>query len=130
LSSFRLTTTVFIAVVSSRRRYGEDRDPFVEVRLGQITSGLPDDSREEDERQVARRLRDVRSRVKAARAVVSTTPGLAETLQGDWRKAALFYARFGIMQAEFRQGVPARICIDRKSSESFDSESWSAKWAR
>ena len=45
--------------------------------------------------------------MKAARAVVATTPGLAETLTRDWRKAALFYARFEITDRQFRTGVPA-----------------------
>ena len=70
-----------------------------------ITSGLPDDSREADERAVERRLRDLRARVKAARAVVSTTPGLAETLARDWQKAARFYEQFGITEKQFRHGV-------------------------
>jgi hypothetical protein len=72
----------------------------------EITSGLPDDSRREDERQEERRLRDLRGRVKRARAVVATTPGLAETLAGDWRKAARFYARNGITEEMLRRGVP------------------------
>ncbi|MGP8017397.1 MAG: hypothetical protein ACLP8V_05005 [Thermoplasmata archaeon] len=71
-----------------------------------ITSGLPDDSREADERAIARHLADLRGRVKAARAVVSTTPGLAETQASDWQKAARFYARFGISEGQFRRGVP------------------------
>jgi hypothetical protein len=73
----------------------------------EITSGLPDESREEDERQEAYRLRELRGRVKAARAVVSKTPGLAETLRSDWQKAARFYARFGISEATFRHGESA-----------------------
>jgi len=75
--------------------------------LDEITSGLPDDSREEDEQAEACRLRDLRGRVKAARATVSRTPGLEELLIGDWRKAALFYARFEITESQFRDGVPA-----------------------
>jgi hypothetical protein len=71
------------------------------------TSGLPDDSREEDERRDARHLRDLRGRVKAARAVVSTTPGLGDQIANDWRKAARFYAKFGITEAMFRHGVPS-----------------------
>jgi hypothetical protein len=66
---------------------------------------VPDDSREEDEREAARRLRELRARVKAARSVVSTTPGLADTLQRDWQKAARFYARFGVTEAMFRFGA-------------------------
>ncbi len=75
--------------------------------LLEVTSGLPDDCREADERQAERRLRDLRARVKSARAVVSTTPGLAERLAADWQKAARFYARFGIAEREFRLGVPS-----------------------
>jgi hypothetical protein len=44
--------------------------------------------------------------VKAARAMVATMPGLTETLQRDWQKAARFYARFDITETMFRHGVP------------------------
>lgn len=76
--------------------YRRDNHLDVSAHLQGITSGLPDDSHEADEREEARRLRAVRARVKVARAVVSTTPGLAEALAYDWRKAARFYGRFGI----------------------------------
>ena len=36
--------------------------------------------------------------------VVASTPGLSETLAGDRRKAARFYARFGVTEAQFRHG--------------------------
>ncbi len=88
----------------------QDEEDGVDSRrfsLLEITSGLPDDSREADERAAARQLRDLRARVKAARALVATTPGLAETLARDWRRAALLYARFGITESQFRHGVPA-----------------------
>jgi hypothetical protein len=91
---------------------GEDAEdeliaiPTRQLSLLEITSGLPDDSREADERAAERRLRDLRGRVKAARAVLSTTPGLAETLVRDWRKATRFYARFGVTEDQFRHGVP------------------------
>jgi hypothetical protein len=68
------------------------------------TSGLPDDSREEDERAEERRLHALRERVERARAAVSMTPGLAETLVTDWRKAAHFYTKHGITESLFRQG--------------------------
>ena len=68
------------------------------------TSGLPDDSREADERAAERRLRDLRGRVKKARAALSASP-VAEVLRGDWRREAAFYARFGITQAQFREGA-------------------------
>jgi hypothetical protein len=79
--------------------------PTRRFALAEITSGLPDDSREEDERREAGRLRDLRGRVKHARAVAATTPGLTETLANDWRRAARFYERFGITEAMFRYGV-------------------------
>jgi hypothetical protein len=82
--------------------------PTRQFSLLEITSGLPEDSREADERAAERRLRELRGRVKAARAAIATTPGLAETLARDWRKAARFYARFGITEAMFRHG--AAIC--------------------
>ena len=49
--------------------------PTRQFSLLEITSGLPDDSREADERAAERTLRDLRGRVKAARAVIATTPG-------------------------------------------------------
>jgi hypothetical protein len=39
--------------------------------------------------------------------VVATTARLAETLAGDWRKAAMFCAQFEITDAQFWGGVPA-----------------------
>lgn len=50
-------------------------------------------------------MRDLRGRVKAARAVVASTPRLAEILANDWRKAATFYARLGIIETRFRNEV-------------------------
>jgi hypothetical protein len=88
---------------------GEDPDEVAtqarQFSLREITSGLPDDSREADEKQAERQLRGLRARVKAARAAVSTSPRLAEILQRDWRKSAQFYAKFGITEALFQNGV-------------------------
>ena len=61
-----------------------------------------------DERPAERRLRELRARVKVARAVVATTPGLVETLQRHWQRAARFYASFGITEALCQHGVPAQ----------------------
>jgi len=94
----------------------EDRVDSRRFGLLEITSGLPDDSREADERAAARQLRDVRARVKAARALVATTSGMAETLARDWRKAAWFYARFGITEGQFRNGVPPDSIEDEVAS--------------
>ena len=74
--------------------------------LHEITSGLPDDSREADEKETAeRRLREPRGRLRAARAMVSTTPRLAETVAGDWRKAERLYVRAEIAEGLFQHGV-------------------------
>lgn len=80
----------------------------------EISSGLPDDSREEDEWQEERRLRDLRGRVKHARAIVTTTPGLAEILKSDWKKAARFYARFEVTEEKSRCGIPAKELDDHE----------------
>jgi len=45
--------------------------------------------------------------VKRARALVATTPGLAQILGINGQKAARFYACFGITTSMFRGGVPA-----------------------
>jgi hypothetical protein len=94
---------------------GEDAEevatPTRQFSLLEITSGLPDDSREADERAEERHLRDLRGRVKRARAAMAVTPGLREILDSDWRRAARFYARFGITEAMFRNGVSAQGLI-------------------
>jgi hypothetical protein len=76
------------------------------LRGGESTGGHAVNSREEDERAENRRLRDIRRRVKAARAVVANTPGLAEMLARDWQKTALFYRRHGVTEESLRNGVP------------------------
>ena len=57
----------------------------------------------------------MRGRVKQARAVVANMPGLAETLAGDWRKAAAFYARFGVTETMFRLGVPPALRLEAET---------------
>jgi hypothetical protein len=83
--------------------------PTRQFSLLEITSGLPDDSREADERAAERRLRDLRGRVKAARAATSATPGAEDELRRHWAKAARFYAWFGITEVEFRRGVASHL---------------------
>ena len=109
-----MTTQTWTCFESRVAFGGPDEDakevatPNRQFSLLEITSGLPDDSREADERAAERRLQELRGRVKAARAVVATTLGLAETLARDWRKASRFYARFEITEAQFRHGVPCK----------------------
>lgn len=77
------------------------------LSVEEITSGLHDASPGADEREAERQLRDLRGRVKVARAVVARTPGLVETPAKDWRKAAMFYARFGVTEGMLRHGMAA-----------------------
>ena len=84
--------------------------PTRQFSLLEITSGLPEDSREADEQAAERRLRDLRGRVKVARATISGTHGAEEILRRDWMKAAHFYAGFGITEAQFRDGIPPPEC--------------------
>jgi hypothetical protein len=86
---------------------GEEVPSRSRLTVWDTTSGLPDDSREADERGAERRLRDLRGRVKAARAAISASPGAAEAIRADWRRGAGFLARFRITQVQFRQGVPS-----------------------
>ena len=87
--------------------FDDDEDGFDSRRFSvlDVTSGLPEDAREEDEHQAGAQLRDLRGRVKAARAAISANPGAEEVLARDWVKEARFYVRFGITQAQFRHGV-------------------------
>jgi hypothetical protein len=91
--------------------------------LLEITSGLPDDSRESNERTEERRLRDLRSCVKKARAVAASTPGLDEILANDWQKAARFYARYGVTEATYRHGVRADAACDSSGPGLYDLRS-------
>jgi hypothetical protein len=86
---------------------GDDRLIHPRFSVWDVTSGLPDDSREADERAAERRLRDLRGRVKAARAALSAHPVARGALRADWRREAAFFGRFGITQEQFRNGVPA-----------------------
>jgi hypothetical protein len=83
----------------------ENPTPTRRFSIYDITSGLPDDSREEDEREEGRRLRDLRGRLKHARALVASTPWLADVLASDWKKATMFYAQHRITEGFFRGGV-------------------------
>ncbi len=47
--------------------------------------------------------------MKRAREVIASTPGLAEILATDPRKAAMFYARSGVTEEWVGRGVPTAI---------------------
>jgi len=97
----------------------EELGPRRFTRL-EITSGLPDDCRESDERAEERRLRDLRACVKKTRAVVASTPGLYEILAKDRQKAARFYAKCGVTEATFRHGVPVGGTCDSLEPSLYD----------
>ena len=88
--------------------HADEADGVARSRFSErdLTSGLSDGFRDEDERPTEWMIHDIRGRVKAARPVVSTTPGPAEILAFDWRKAARFYARFGVTGTMFQKGNP------------------------
>lgn len=93
----------------------EELDPPTATRrfsLLEITSGLPDDSREAEEREEERRVRDLRGRVKATRAALSAVPGGQETMLADSRREAAFLARRELTQVQMRQGVPTNEAAD------------------
>ena len=98
----------------------EPADPASETRRFswfETTSGLPDDSREADERTEACHIVDLRTRVKIARAVVSRMPGLAAVLRERPDRAARFYARFAVTEGQFRQGVRSSNTQDAGRAE-------------
>lgn len=84
------------------RERDEDADEFVPptrtFRVLDITSDLPDDSKEAEERGAERQLRDLRGRVKRAREVITGTPGLFDLLAASPEKTVLFCARYGITE--------------------------------
>jgi hypothetical protein len=91
-----------------------------------VTSGLPDNSREAEELGAKRRPRELRGRVKAARAALSAQPEAQEALRADWRREAAFFARFGITQEQFRHGVPAVVV----GTERGGTQGWSSAEVR
>ena len=106
-------TRVEAALVFAPGRWDDDADGEDEGRdrrrfsLLDVTSGLPDDSRAADERAAERHLRDLRGRVKAARAALAAHPAAEERLRADQRAEAAFLARFGVTREQLRQGVPS-----------------------
>jgi hypothetical protein len=101
------------------RGRGGDRDPDAEVQRVRDHERPSDDSREADERAVERRLRELRARVKAARAALSGTPDAEELLLKDWMKGAHFYARFGITEGMFRNGVSGTEMLNDDHEDRF-----------
>ena len=71
-----------------------------------ITANLADEDRADDERKVERHLRDLRSRVKAARAKIAADPSIRQTLATCPEKARAFYAIHGVTEAQVKRGVP------------------------
>jgi hypothetical protein len=72
----------------------------------EVTANLPDDSREEDERNMRRYLRDLRLRVKAVRAKIAADPSIGRTLASNPEKADAFYHIHHVTEAQVRHGIP------------------------
>jgi hypothetical protein len=102
---FRTRAEARVACRDSDEDAEEIATPTRRFSVFEVTSGLPDDSREADERAAARQIREIRARVKAARAAISAAPGADKVIRQDWTKAACFYAKFGITEERFRHGV-------------------------
>jgi hypothetical protein len=66
------------------------------LTLLDITSGLPDDSRDEDQRARAVVERQRQGRVKAARAALQDHPEAREVVMRDQSRLRMFCARFGV----------------------------------
>ncbi len=64
----------------------------VRFSLLDVTAGLPDDSREDDQRVRAQAQRERQGRVRVARAVIQAHPGLETVLARDQTKLTLFCA--------------------------------------
>jgi len=71
-----------------------------------VTANLPDDSREEEERNIRLYLRDLRLRVKVVRAKIAADPSIAQTLATSPEKARAFYAIHHVTETQVKQGVP------------------------
>ena len=71
-----------------------------------IAAALPDDSREEEERNIRTYLRDLRLRVKATRATIAADPAIAQTLATNPEKARAFYAIHHVTETQVKHGVP------------------------
>jgi hypothetical protein len=67
---------------------------------------LPVDHRERVGRRAGRSPSRSACHRESRPAQVATTPGMAETLSRDWRKAAWFYARYGVTEGQFCRGIP------------------------
>lgn len=75
---------------------GEDGVDDRRFSVLDVTSGLPDDSRDEDQHARAIVERQRQGRVRAAQEVLKANPAARELVMRDQTKQRLFCARFGI----------------------------------
>ncbi len=99
-----------------------------------ITSGLADDSREDDERVRAKAEREREGRVRAARAVIQAHPGLETVLARDQTKLTLFCAVHHVTPDELcphaeTNGAPIRAPGTPRDGMCSYCHGWHA-WAR
>ncbi|MDE1821490.1 MAG: hypothetical protein KGJ23_12960 [Euryarchaeota archaeon] len=99
-----------------------------------VTAGLPDDSREDDQRVQAQAERERQGRVRAARAVIQAHPGLETVLARDQTKLTLFCAVHHVTPDELcphaeTNGVPIRARGTPRDGMCSYCHGWHA-WAR
>lgn len=75
---------------------GEDGVDDRRFSVLEVTSGLPDDSRDQDQRARARVERQRQGRVKAARAALEAHPEARDVVLHDQTRLRMFCARFGV----------------------------------
>ena len=74
--------------------------PFSKLTLADITSGLPEDSREADERELAKRRAEQKGRVAAAKKALEGHPEAQQQVLRDQTRLRMFCARFGVTPQE------------------------------
>ncbi len=99
-----------------------------------VTSGLPDDSREDDQRVRAQVERERLGRVRAARAVIQAHPGLEAVLARDQTKLVRFCAVHHVTPDELcphaeTNGAPIRAPGTPRDGMCSYCHGWHA-WAR
>jgi hypothetical protein len=75
---------------------GEDGADDRRFSVLEVTSGLPDDSRDEDQHARALVERQRQGRVRVAQAALETHPGARELVMRDQTRLRMFCARFGV----------------------------------
>ena len=121
---------------ASVEAYGARAEGRVSQRFSllDVTAGLPDDSREDDQRVRAQVERERQGRVRAARSVIQAHPGLETVLARDQTKLILFCAVHHVTPDELcphaeANGAPIRARGTPRDGMCSYCHGWHA-WAR